>query len=236
MHQVVVVASHGVVPFDLSTPTEIFRGTRLADGRAPYRLTVCGVARSVETADFTLRLRAGLEALARADTVIVPGVADLDRPVPRELVQALRAAAARGARLASICSGAFLLAATGLAGGQARHHALARGRRARPPLPVPRGRSERALRGRGQPAHVGRRDGGDRPVPAPRAPRLRSGGRRQHGADVRGGARARGRAGAVHRPPAAPERRRVARAAARVDRAEPGARAVARARWRAAPA
>jgi len=118
MHEVVVVASHGVVPFDLSTPSEIFRGTRLADGRRPYRLTVCGVTRSVETADFTIRLRAGLEALARADTVIVPGVADLDRPVPRELVQALRAAAARGARLASICSGAFLLAATGLLAGK----------------------------------------------------------------------------------------------------------------------
>jgi transcriptional regulator GlxA family with amidase domain len=118
MHEVVVVASHGVVPFDLSTPSEIFRGTRLADGRAPYRLTVCGVTRSVETADFTIRLRAGLEALARADTVIVPGVADLDRPVPREFVQALRAAAARGARLASICSGAFLLAATGLLAGK----------------------------------------------------------------------------------------------------------------------
>ena len=110
MHEVVVVASHGVVPFDLSTPSEIFRGTRLADGSAPYRLTVCGVTRSVETADFTVRLRAGLEALARADTVIVPGVGDLDRPVPRELVQALRAAAAtsgswawRSCRARAVC-------------------------------------------------------------------------------------------------------------------------------------
>lgn len=118
MHEVVVVASHGVLAFDLATPCEIFRGTRLADGRAPYRLTVCGVTRSLETADFGIRLRAGLEALERADTIIIPGVGDLARPVPRQLVQALRAAAARGARLASICSGAFLLAATGLLAGK----------------------------------------------------------------------------------------------------------------------
>jgi transcriptional regulator GlxA family with amidase domain len=118
MHRLAVVASHGVLPFDLATPLEIFRGTKLADGRAPYRVTVCGVARTVRTADFEIRLAAGLEALRRADTVIVPGVGDLERPAPPALVEALRAAAARGARLASICSGAFLLAATGLLDGK----------------------------------------------------------------------------------------------------------------------
>jgi transcriptional regulator GlxA family with amidase domain len=118
MHRVAVVATHGVLPFDLATPSEIFRGTRLADGSAPYRLTTCGVTRTVQTTDFEIRLRAGLEALRRADTVILPGVGDLDRPVPPALVEALRAAAARGARLASICSGAFLLAATGLLAGK----------------------------------------------------------------------------------------------------------------------
>src|SRR5262245_27717417 len=112
IHEVAVVAAHGVVAFDLATPTEIFRGTRLADGRAPYRLVVCGVARTVRAADFEIRLHAGLEALARARTIIVPGVSDIDAPVPHALVRALRAASARGARIASICSGAFLLAAT----------------------------------------------------------------------------------------------------------------------------
>src|SRR5512145_3318527 len=117
-HRVAVVATHGVLAFDLATPLEIFRGTRLAGGRAPYRVVVCGVARSVRTADFEIRVGAGLEALRRADTIIVPGVGDLDRPVPPALLRALRAAAARGARIASICSGAFLLAATGLLDGR----------------------------------------------------------------------------------------------------------------------
>jgi transcriptional regulator GlxA family with amidase domain len=107
-----------VLPFDLSTPFEIFRRTRLPDGRAPYRLTVCGVTRTVRTPDFTMRLRHGLEALRRADTIIVPGIDDLDRPVPPALIAALRRAARRGARIASICSGAFVLAATGLLDGR----------------------------------------------------------------------------------------------------------------------
>src|SRR5262249_46190609 len=114
VHEVAVVAVHGVVAFDLATPTEIFRGARLADGRPAYRLVVCGVARTVRAADFDIRMHAGLEVLKRARTIIVPGVSDINAPVPRELVQALRAAAARGARIASICSGAFLLARTGL--------------------------------------------------------------------------------------------------------------------------
>jgi transcriptional regulator GlxA family with amidase domain len=118
VHQVAVVAHHGVVPFDLATPLEIFRRTRLADGSAPYRLRVCGTARTVRSEDFEIRLRHGLEILRRADTIIIPGIDDLDGAVPPPLVRALRAAAARGARIASICSGAFVLAATGLLSGR----------------------------------------------------------------------------------------------------------------------
>jgi transcriptional regulator GlxA family with amidase domain len=118
MHVVAIAAFDGVVAFDLATPIEVFGRLRLPGGRAPYRVRVCGAATAIDAGPFTLRARHDLAALARADTVIVPGIADLARPVPRPLVAAIRAAAARGARVASICSGAFVLAATGLLDGR----------------------------------------------------------------------------------------------------------------------
>ena len=118
MHQVAVVALDGVVPFDLATPCEVFGRVRLPSGSAGYRVRVCGVRREVDAGTFTLKTRHGLSLLSKAHTVIVPGIADVSVPIPGELVQALRAAAKRGARIASICSGAFVLAATGLLDGR----------------------------------------------------------------------------------------------------------------------
>jgi transcriptional regulator GlxA family with amidase domain len=60
----------------------------------------------------------GLERVIKADTVVVPGVEDVDAPVSPRVIAALRAAAKRGARIASICSGAFVLAAAGLLEGR----------------------------------------------------------------------------------------------------------------------
>ncbi|MDT8911437.1 helix-turn-helix domain-containing protein [Amycolatopsis sp. PS_44_ISF1] len=118
MHTIAVLALDGVVAFDLATPLEVFSRTRLPDGRTPYRVRVCGPAPTIESAAFTLAPRHGLDALAEADTIVLPGCADLSAPVPAEVVEALRAAAARGTRIASICSGAFVLAATGLLDGK----------------------------------------------------------------------------------------------------------------------
>ncbi|MBP2326888.1 transcriptional regulator GlxA family with amidase domain [Kibdelosporangium banguiense] len=117
MHTVAVLALDKVIPFDLSTPIEVFTRTRLPDGRLAYRVQVCGVTPTVDAGAFTLQAPWGLEALAEADTIIVPGCADVDRTPPEEALEALRQAATNGARIASICSGAFTLAATGLLDG-----------------------------------------------------------------------------------------------------------------------
>ncbi|MFJ3203099.1 GlxA family transcriptional regulator [Streptomyces sp. NPDC086989] len=126
MHTVAVLALDGVIPFDLSTPLEVFGRTRLPDGRPAYRVRVCAPAPEVDAGVFALRAPWPLEALAEADTIVLPGMADLDVPVPPEVLAALREAAARGTRIASICVGAFVLAATGLLDGlRATTHWLA---------------------------------------------------------------------------------------------------------------
>jgi len=118
MHTVAVLALDKVIPFDLSTPIEVFTRTRLPDGRAAYRVRICGATATVDTGAFTLQPPWGLEALADADTIILPGCADPTAPVPAEVLDALRHAAANGTRIASICAGAFILAATGLLDGR----------------------------------------------------------------------------------------------------------------------
>lgn len=126
MHVVAALALHGVVPFDLAIPCEVF-GRAVAPGdEAPYEVRVCGAARIVRSGRFDLRVPTGLDGLADADTVIVPGTEDIAAPVPAAVIAALQAAAGRGARIASICSGAFVLAASGLLDGlRATTHWLA---------------------------------------------------------------------------------------------------------------
>lgn len=114
---VAVVAMHGVVPFDLATPCEVFGRTRAGDGRDAYRIRVCGEARDIRAGAIDLRVQWGLEHVVDAHTVILPGIENPTMPIPDAVIAAVRAAAARGARIASICSGAFVLAATGLLDG-----------------------------------------------------------------------------------------------------------------------
>ncbi|GIE99916.1 GlxA family transcriptional regulator [Paractinoplanes rishiriensis] len=117
MHTVAVLALHNVLPFDLSTPLGVFTLARLPDGRPGYDVRVCGAAPAVDAGVFTLQPPWGLEAFDTADTIVLPGCSDFTQPIPGEVLDALRAAAAAGTRIASICSGAFILAATGLLDG-----------------------------------------------------------------------------------------------------------------------
>ncbi|MGW1712738.1 GlxA family transcriptional regulator [Streptomyces sp. NPDC002156] len=119
MHTVAVLALEGVIPFDLSAPIDAFGWARLPDGREAYRVRVCSVTAGdeVSAGPFTVRAPYGLDALADADTIILPGTVDPTLPLPPGVAEALCAAAANGTRIASICVGAFLFAATGLLDG-----------------------------------------------------------------------------------------------------------------------
>jgi AraC family transcriptional regulator, transcriptional activator FtrA len=121
MHRVAVLVHDGMAPFEFGTVVEVFglaRPELAVDGW--YALDVVAERPGVPLAfvgGFSVVAGCGLDALVAADTVIVPAWTPEVAPSD-ELLAAIRAAEARGARLVSICSGAFLLAAAGLLDGR----------------------------------------------------------------------------------------------------------------------
>ncbi|MFD4660767.1 helix-turn-helix domain-containing protein [Kitasatospora sp. NPDC058444] len=117
MTSVALAVTDGMLHFELSLAHEVF-GSRPDALTGPwYDLAVCA-AGPVRVERFRLEPDHGLDRLAAADTVIVPGWADVDVDPPAELIDAVRAAHQAGARVASLCTGAFVLAAAGLLDGR----------------------------------------------------------------------------------------------------------------------
>ena len=116
-HRVCLLAYDGLCTFEFAAAAEMFRDRTEAFGDKWYTLTVCALEPAPLRSDTGLQLTAaaGEAALLAADTVIVPGWRM--GPVPANISSTVARAHRRGARIASICTGAFVLAAAGVLDG-----------------------------------------------------------------------------------------------------------------------
>lgn len=119
-HRVVVIVDENSNPFELGCATEIFGLRRPEIGRDLYDFRLCSPEPRTLMRDgfFTLTGVAGMEAADSADTLIVPNRPDVEVPRRPAVLDAVRRAHARGARLVGFCSGAFTLAEAGVLDGR----------------------------------------------------------------------------------------------------------------------
>jgi AraC family transcriptional activator FtrA len=117
---VVALVYDGLCAFEFSCAAEVFGLSRPELGPDWYRFETCAAKGRSVRGQYGMRIQAagGLSKLLAAGTIVITGWEGVDVPVPPAVLDALREAHARGARLLSICSGAFVLAATGLLDGK----------------------------------------------------------------------------------------------------------------------
>lgn len=118
--RVVVLAYDGLCTFEFGLAVELFGLSRPEMGPDWYQFATAAIEPGLLRGLGGVQVVAdgGLERVETAGTVIVPGWRGAEAPVPSPLIDALRTAHANGARLMSICSGVFVLAATGLLAGR----------------------------------------------------------------------------------------------------------------------
>jgi AraC family transcriptional regulator, transcriptional activator FtrA len=118
-HRVVALAYDGLCTFEFGCAVELFALSRPELGVEWYDFTVCAQERRQVRAmgNITVTVPHSLAMLDRADTIIVPGWRDANELPSREVTARIRRAFNRGARICSICSGVFVLAAAGILDG-----------------------------------------------------------------------------------------------------------------------
>jgi AraC family transcriptional activator FtrA len=119
VHKVAVLVYEGMSTFEFGIVVELF-GIPRSEFDHRYSFEACGLESGPLKATGGVRLLPpkGLKALLNADTIIIPGWRNADEPPPQRLVRTLVTAHQRGARLVSICTGIYVLAATGLLNGK----------------------------------------------------------------------------------------------------------------------